>query len=83
MDSTNTTKISTVSNAYLCPLHKVLQYGTKRTSFEKELHEAIVNSSMDVSQSLYKHVLHGCHCQANYKRFDTLTSPKASEQTTT
>jgi len=77
------------SSIYLCPIHKVLQYGTKRASFEKDLHEAIVNSSMDVSQSLYKHVVHGCHCQANYKRFDTIISPKvtidpkASEQTTT
>ena len=74
---------SDLSTTYLCPLHKVLQYGIKRTSFEKELHEAIVNSSMDVSQSLYKQVLHGCHCQANYNRFDKLTTPKASEQTTT
>jgi len=69
------------STAYLCPLHKILQYGTKRTTFEKELHEAIVNSSMDVSQSLYKHVVHGCHCQANYKRFDKLTNTTPTSTT--
>jgi len=71
-----------ISTTYLCPLHKILQYGTKRITFEKDLHEAIVNSTMDLSQSLYKHVTHGCHCQANYARFDKLTTPKASEQPT-
>lgn len=69
------------SSVYLCPVHKVLQYGIKRESFEKELHEAIVNASMELSHSLYKTVIHGCHCQANYVRFDKLTTTPPTSTT--
>jgi len=62
------------SNVYLCPVHKILQYGIKRITFELDLHNAIVNSSMKISQSLYKNVQHGCHCQTNYNKFDKLTN---------
>ena len=74
----NTSKETTT---YLCPIHKILQHGNKRITFEKELYEAIVNSSMELTQLLYKSVIHGCHCQANYIQFNKVMGPKASEQT--
>jgi len=63
---------TTYNTKYICPLHKVSQTGTYRPTFEKSLHTAILDASMGNSMRLYKEVIRGCHCQINYKAFDTL-----------
>ena len=40
------------------------------------LHETLLNASIGTAMSLYKSVVHGCHCQSNYKEFDTIIGSK-------
>ena len=57
---------------YICPLHKLEQTGIYRESFDDDLHEEILNASINTVMELYKVVKHGCHCQSNYAEFDKL-----------
>jgi hypothetical protein len=57
---------------YLCPVHKILQTGIYRKSFNDDLHKELLNASISVVMELYKSVKHGCHCQSNYAEFDKL-----------
>jgi hypothetical protein len=65
---------------YICPLHKTEQTGIYRESFDDDLHEEILNASINTVMELYKVVKHGCHCQSNYAEFDKLRI-KDSKQT--
>jgi hypothetical protein len=60
------------TQTYVCPLHKVEQTGIYRESFDDDLHEEILNASINTAMELYKVVKHGCHCQTNYAEFDKL-----------
>jgi len=66
---------------YICPLHKVEQTGIYRPLFLTTLHETLLNASIGTAMSLYKSVVHGCHCQTNYKEFDKIieSSTRSSE----
>lgn len=82
------TSEGTTEETYECPVHKIIHPGQKRSSFEQELFQALLNASMKLSYQLYKHVKHGCHCPSNYVAFDTVLltaekkgDPKESEQT--
>ena len=77
-----------VEESYECPIHKTVHKGQKRTTFEQELFQALLNAPMKLSYQFYKQVKHGCHCPDNYAAFDFLTpsaekqdSPKETEQT--
>jgi hypothetical protein len=70
---------------YECPVHKTQHTGVKRDSFEKELFDALLMTSMEFSYRLYKDVKHGCHCPENYAAFDVIVKAfeesKQNEQT--
>jgi hypothetical protein len=68
-------------HTYICPVHKVQQTGIYRESFDDDLHEEILNASINTVMELYKIVKHGCHCQSNYAEFDKLRI-KDSKQST-
>ena len=57
---------------YECPVHKKQHIGVKRDTFEKELFDALLLTSMEFSYRLYKDVKHGCHCPENYAAFDKI-----------
>jgi hypothetical protein len=57
---------------YECPVHKIEQSGVKRETFEKELFDALLLTSMETSYRLYRDVKHGCHCPQNYSAFDKI-----------
>ena len=57
---------------YECSFHKCQHVGTKRESFQQELHSALLNASMYISMMLYKRVNGHCHCPVNYAAFDTI-----------
>ena len=57
---------------YECPVHKKQHDGVKRESFEKELFDALLETSMEFSYRLYRDVKHSCHCPENYAAFDKI-----------
>jgi hypothetical protein len=75
-------------DTYECPVHKSIHQGQKRSTFETEHFQALLNAPMKLSYQLYKQVKHGCHCPGNYAAFDSLVlgaekqgDPKEYEQT--
>ena len=80
LDSIHSRKMS--KPVYVCPLHKIPQYCKKRADFEGEFYRAILNSSMQTSQTIYKTVIHGCHCIGNYETFDKIVGKKDPDTTT-
>jgi hypothetical protein len=57
---------------YICLAHGIQFNGIKRPDFEGDFYKAILNSSMEISQQIYKTVKHGCDCPSNYKIFDKI-----------
>ncbi len=71
---------------YECPVHKTTHEGIMRDTFDKDLFDALLLTSMEYSYRLYRHVVHGCHCPSNYAAFDKILQefktppPKESTQ---
>ena len=71
---------TTQDTMYECPVHKVTHSGKKRTTFEQDHFQALLNAPMKQSYQLYKQVKHGCHCPSNYAAFDSLTTGSAGKE---
>jgi hypothetical protein len=69
-------------SSYECAVHKKQHAGVKRDTFEKELFDALLLTSMEYSYRLYKDVKHGCHCPENYAAFDKILQEFKSKSQT-
>ena len=73
-------EMNTGEETYECPVHKSIHSGQKRSTFEHDLFQTLLNAPMKLSYQLYKQVKHGCHCPSNYAAFDALLQSAAEKK---